>query len=322
DRGPARVGHAPRDRASVQHPSAGGLRVPRGHAHRCEGDPSRIWGGGRQADFVLWGRRARASAYRGQGVRIQSAERQLAAAQRLPAGGDPPQGRIPGRSVLGHAGLRYSGARNRGTAQEGPSVSPSRRSRGGRAWLFITPTPPPPLLLTSPLGGSPLLHTPGARLNRLFTYFVGSMAVWNFGVFMLRRAPDEITAVVWEIVIHTGVIVLPAFYYHFVLIFLESTTRHRTSLAVAYVLAIVFSVINLSGSSLFMSGVKSTYWGWAPATGPLYTPFFAYFNFFLIYGLLHLIRVYKGVDSSFRRNRATLILLGTGVSLIGGVIDF
>src|SRR5207253_2099259 len=61
---------------------------------------------------------------------------------------------------------------------------------------------------------------------------------------------------------------------------------------------------------------------WAPATGPLYTPFFVYFNLFLIYGLLHLIRIYKDVESSFRRNRATLILLGTSVSLVGGVIDF
>jgi len=71
-----------------------------------------------------------------------------------------------------------------------------------------------------------------------------------------------------------------------------------------------------------MSGVKSTYWGWAPATGLLYTPFFVYFNCFLIYGLLHLVRTYNDVDSSFRRNRATLILLGTLVSLIGGLIDF
>src|SRR5882762_4434292 len=148
------------------------------------------------------------------------------------------------------------------------------------------------------------------------------MAVWNLGVFMLRRAPDEPAAFFWEIVIHTGVIALPAFYYHFVLIFLESTTRHRTSLFVVYMLAIVFSIINLSGSTLFMHGVKSTYWGWAPATGLLYTPFFIYFNFFLIYGLMHLVRVYKDVESSFRRNRATLILLGTLVSLIGGVIDF
>jgi signal transduction histidine kinase len=178
------------------------------------------------------------------------------------------------------------------------------------------------LILNVFLAGITLFRNPESRLNRLFTYFVGGMAVWNFGVFMLRRAPDETTAVFWEVVIHTGVIALPAFYYHFVLIFLERTTRHRTSLLVAYTLALVFSIINLSGSTLFMHGVKSTYWGWAPATGILYTPFFFYFNFFLIYGLAHLIRIYKDVDSSFRRNRATLILLGTLVSLVGGVIDF
>jgi signal transduction histidine kinase len=178
------------------------------------------------------------------------------------------------------------------------------------------------LILNVSLAGITLFRNPGSRLNRLFTYFVGGMAVWNFGVFMLRRSPDETTAFFWEIVIHTGVIALPAFYYHFVLIFLESTTRHRRSLFVAYALALLFSIINLSASPLFMRGVKSTYWGWAPATGLLYTPFFVYFNFFLIYGLVQLIRVYKDVDSSFRRNRATLILLGTLVSLIGGLIDF
>jgi signal transduction histidine kinase len=178
------------------------------------------------------------------------------------------------------------------------------------------------LVLNVSLAGITLFRNPGSRLNRLFTYFVGGMAVWNFGVFMLRRSPDEATAVFWEIVIHTGVIALPAFYYHFVLVFLESTTRHRTSLLVVYALALLFSIINLSGSPLFMSGVKSTYWGWAPATGLLYTPFFVYFNCFLIYGLWHLVRIYNDVDSSFRRNRATLILLGTLVSLIGGLIDF
>ena len=138
---------------------------------------------------------------------------------------------------------------------------------------------------------------------------------------MLRRAPDEIAATFWEIVIHAGVVLLPAFYYHFVLIFLESTTQHRPSLVVVYLLAAFFSVVNLSGSPLFTQGVKWTYWGWTPAIGPLYYLFFPYFFGFLIYGLSHLVKAYRGVDSSFRRNRATLILLGTLVSVAGGFID-
>ena len=106
------------------------------------------------------------------------------------------------------------------------------------------------LVLNVSLAGITLFRNPGSRLNRLFTYFVGGMAVWNFGVFMLRRSPDEATAVFWEVVIHTGVIVLPAFYYHFVLIFLDSTVERRTSLLAAYGIAGAFMAINLSGSEI------------------------------------------------------------------------
>ncbi|OLE49228.1 MAG: hypothetical protein AUG01_06145 [Candidatus Rokubacteria bacterium 13_1_20CM_2_69_58] len=177
------------------------------------------------------------------------------------------------------------------------------------------------LLLNVLLAVITLVRNPGSRLNRVFAYFVTGMAVWNVGTFMLRRAPDEIAATFWEIVIHAGVVLLPAFYYHFVLIFLESTTQHRPSLVVVYLLAAFFSVVNLSGSPLFTQGVKWTYWGWTPAIGPLYYLFFPYFFGFLIYGLSHLVKAYRGVDSSFRRNRATLILLGTLVSVAGGFID-
>ena len=178
------------------------------------------------------------------------------------------------------------------------------------------------LLLNVLLAVITLVWNPGSRLNRVFTYFVTGMAVWNVGTFMLRRAPDQAVATFWEVVIHAGVVLLPAFYYHFVLIFLESTTQHRSSLVVVYLLAAFFSVVNLSGSPLFMRGVTQTYWGWAPVTGLLYPLFVVYLNFFLIYGVSHLVKAYKGVDSSFRRNRGTLILLGTLVSLAGGVIDF
>src|SRR3989442_6638441 len=71
-----------------------------------------------------------------------------------------------------------------------------------------------------------------------------------------------------------------------------------------------------------MTGAMRLYWLWPIALASLYTPFSRYFNFFLIYGLSLLVRVYRGVDSSFRRNRATLIVLGTLVSLAGGFIDF
>ena len=172
------------------------------------------------------------------------------------------------------------------------------------------------------LAGLSLLRNPGSRLNRVFAYFASGMALWNFGVFLLRTSPDEWTGSFVEVVIHVGVIALPPFYYHFVLIFLDSTTRHRPSLVLAYLLAFVYELINLSGSPLFMSGVKATHWGWAPVTGPLYLPYLLAFNGFMIYGVILLVRAHRGIDSSFRRNRGTLIMLGTLVSLAGGWVDF
>lgn len=177
-------------------------------------------------------------------------------------------------------------------------------------------------VLNVSLAGLSLLRNPGSRLNRVFAYFALGMALWNFGVFLLRTSPDPWTAYLVEILIHVGVIALPAFYYHFVLIFLDSTTRHRPSLVLAYLLAFVYELINLSGSPLFMSGVKATYWGWAPATGPLYLPYLLVFNGFMIYGVVLMVQAHRGIDSSFRRNRGTLIMLGTLVSLAGGWVDF
>ena len=167
-----------------------------------------------------------------------------------------------------------------------------------------------------------LLRNPGSRLNRVFAYFASAIALWNIGVFLLRTSETAEAALLAEIIIHIGVLVVPAFHYHFVLIFLDATTRHRPSLVFAYLFSLLYTVVNLSGTPLFMKGVVWTHWGWAPATGPLYIPFFLFLNFYLIYGIRLMVNANRGVDSSFRRNRGTLILVGTLVSLAGGVIDF
>ena len=166
-----------------------------------------------------------------------------------------------------------------------------------------------------------LLRNPASRLNRIFAYFVSALALWNLGVFMLRSAPDPTSAYRWEVIIHVGVIALPAFYYHFVLIFLDSTVRRRRWLIVAYGLSALFSLLNLAGSAAFITGVQSTAWGWAPASGPLYHVFFVYFYAFFVTGLIHLGHAYKKADSGFRRNRTVLILVGTAVAILGGVVD-
>jgi signal transduction histidine kinase len=177
-------------------------------------------------------------------------------------------------------------------------------------------------LLNLSLAALALLRNPGSRLNRVFAYFVSAMAAWNFGVFMLRRTPSPEAAYSWEIILHVGVIAIPVFYYHFVLIFLDATIPHRPSLTLAYVLTAVFLAFDLSGSHLFLAGVKDTYWGWAADNGPAYLVFFAFFNATFVWGLYLLFAEFKNIDSSFRRNRARLIQIGTAITVMGGAVDF
>ena len=162
----------------------------------------------------------------------------------------------------------------------------------------------------------------GDRRHRRHYTFAGvalALALWNIGVFGLRSAGDADTALLWEFVVHLGVIPLPAIFYHYVLAFLE-LRRQRLSLVVAYGVAAAFLVV--SPTPLFLAGVASTPWGYVPRSGPLYAPFFIYFQAYMVFGLIQLVRAHRTVLSSFRLNRTRLVIFGVVVSLAGGIVDF
>jgi signal transduction histidine kinase len=155
--------------------------------------------------------------------------------------------------------------------------------------------------------------------NVVFGLVVLALATWDLGVFGLRGSADAPTAEVWERVVHLGVIPLPILFYHYVLAFLD-VPRRRRSLYVGYAIAAFF--LAMSPTPLFMNGVVETYWGFAPKSGPLYLPFFVYFQAYMVLGLVDLLRAHKTTTTSFRRNRILLVILGVCASLTGGAVDF
>ncbi|MBM4439070.1 MAG: GAF domain-containing protein [Candidatus Rokubacteria bacterium] len=175
------------------------------------------------------------------------------------------------------------------------------------------------LALNLLLLGSALAGDRRNRRHYTFAAFAAALAVWNVGVFGLRGATDAQTALNWEYVVHVGVIPLPAIFCHYVLAFL-GVERQRVSLAIAYTFAAVLLVV--SPTAFFITGVRETAWGWVPVAGPLYAPFFVYFQSYLVIGLVLLVRSHRTVASSFRRNRTRLVIFGVVVSLAGGVVDF
>src|SRR6185436_5661508 len=95
------------------------------------------------------------------------------------------------------------------------------------------------LALNILLLGSALIGDRGHGRNKIFAAIVVALSVWNFGVFGLRTSETEATAVMWERVVHVGVIPIAALFYHYVLAFLEARPR-RPLLLVGYALAAAF----------------------------------------------------------------------------------
>lgn len=167
--------------------------------------------------------------------------------------------------------------------------------------------------------GSALASDRKNQRIRLFAYLVSALAVWNLGVLGLRWTSDPDPALTWERFLHLGVIPIPVLFYHYVLVFLD-VPRRRPSLILGYTLCGFF--LTVSPTPAFMPGVRETYWGFAPEAGALYAPFFVYFETYLVVGLVWLVRAYRAIESSFRRNRTLLVICGVTVSLLGGAIDF
>jgi signal transduction histidine kinase len=156
-------------------------------------------------------------------------------------------------------------------------------------------------------------------LHRSFAYFAAAEAVWNLGVLGLRWSGDPQEALMWEVVVHLGVIPIPVLFYRYVITFLDLPTR-RWSLYAGYGLCLL--LLALSPTPLFMAGVQWTHWGWAPLSGPLYYAFLVYFQAYSILGLIRLVRARRAQTSSFWRSRMLLVIVGVTLSLLGGAIDF
>jgi signal transduction histidine kinase len=167
--------------------------------------------------------------------------------------------------------------------------------------------------------GSALAPDRKSHRNLLFAYLATALAAWNFGVFGLRWTTNPDTALVWEQFLHLGVIPIPLLFYHYVLVFLD-LPRRRPTLIGGYALCGLF--LAAAPTPLFLRGVTDSAWGFMPAAGPLYAPFFVYFQSYLVLGLVRLVQAYRSESSSFKRNRTLLVISGVAISLLGGIVDF
>ncbi len=118
---------------------------------------------------------------------------------------------------------------------------------------------------------------------------------WLFGVFMVYSSTQEEEARFWEKLLHTGVVYIPAFFYHFCVCFLQAEGYSKRVLA-NYLISTVFLL--LIPTPYLIDDHYSFFWGYYPKAGPLHPLFLAYFASSSMASLLKLYRSAKAKEAT------------------------
>ncbi|MBI2552032.1 hypothetical protein HYW17_01895 [Candidatus Uhrbacteria bacterium] len=154
-------------------------------------------------------------------------------------------------------------------------------------------------------------------LLALFTFVV---SLWGIGGFFIAREQDPSQSLfLWRLT-HVGVIMIPAFLFHFVLVFIDKKKRGFLVL-INYTLAILFGLTNLTGALICC--VRYTFGQFYYDSPPtiLYSAFTAYFVVAVLMAHYWLVRAFlKSVEP--KRTQILYVLLGAGLGFAGGTPSF
>jgi signal transduction histidine kinase len=171
------------------------------------------------------------------------------------------------------------------------------------------------------IGVAVILGSRKERLNQVFFLLAMATAWWAFGYSVWLSAGTAESALFWIRIASIGSLFIPLFYFHWVLVLLHSTDKHRTMLALAYFGALILTVFSFSPQFIAGVGGKLFFPYW-PEPGLLYTVYFfiAYIGLTL-YSTFLLIREYNRSDSN-KRGQIVYVICGSLCGFGGGATNF
>ncbi|TSC83582.1 MAG: hypothetical protein G01um101417_492 [Parcubacteria group bacterium Gr01-1014_17] len=111
-----------------------------------------------------------------------------------------------------------------------------------------------------------------------------STAVWSFGYFGMLTRGNAHDALISNWILHAGAILIPIFYFAFVIALTKTASKHREVFYLLVPTAVYFLLVNTSSDFVRMVLPKGPL-AFAPDAGPLYIYFTVYFFATVIYAL-------------------------------------
>ncbi len=158
-----------------------------------------------------------------------------------------------------------------------------------------------------------------SRLNRVFSLFTFSFALWSISSFMIYTSPTLESAFVWEKVETFGSLLSASFMLHFCLVFSRNRLiRSKTFIVLMYIPAFLFTYLNAATRLIAQSQVPS-YWGYRVIPGDMYYLFTIFIVLYALASITSCSIFYR--QSKLKRERKQSLLLIAGICIIvsGGV---
>lgn len=159
-----------------------------------------------------------------------------------------------------------------------------------------------------------------SEINRSFSLFASSMAIWGFGMLSLSLIPAENKPAALSCIpiLHLGVVFLPSTFFNFTLAITKDKQRiNRLLCYLAYSLSLVFILLGRIG--VFSADITYVYGSYRVIGGPADRFFALFFFSFSSYGAYLLFKRYKMTDSFLERNHLRYLLYGIFVAVLGSI---
>ncbi len=156
-------------------------------------------------------------------------------------------------------------------------------------------------------------------VNNGFFRWLLTLFIWHLGTFITYNVDSNEKALLGIRFAHVGIILIPATFFHFILIFLEKNKSTRRLIFSAYAFSVVLELLNFT--PLFIRSTSKLTFCYYGNWGISYPFFLAYFFGIVIYChilLWNFMQQVRGV----KRNQAKYLFLASLIGYTAGAIDF
>ncbi len=162
-------------------------------------------------------------------------------------------------------------------------------------------------------------------LNKIWAGFCLAVSIWGLGAWRFTSTLDQNQVFLWLRIGHIGVILMPAFFLHFIFEFLE--IKKKLPIIVGYFLGLFFLIINVTDqlgiTHLLITNLRfvfNQFYVDSPP-GPGYAPFLVFYFGVVIYSHSLVFLHYKR-SSSLKQKQMQYFLGATVLGFGGGVTAF